>query len=251
MFAEASEGAPAPPRQKRLRGEDGAEGGGEGTAGPGLNTKEKQLMKEMAKLILQHEDIHRSNARDGNVVLEMDGKSKLKLSLDRSVASYDKEGKAAKAEAEEQDETYLGNPQGKKPDAFLRAILYHLHVALKENTELVGADMNESDASAVKNAAEIVNAAGARAPQKNSFQATRCFMIECKDEEKDGKVRWILAADRHRQVVEAIRALKPAKKWQEKIGLVIDDDYAPRSKCAKKVEELAFKAKPKAKGKKK
>ena len=60
-----------------------------------------------------------------------------------------------------------------------------------------------------------------------------------------------MAADRHWQVVEAIRELKQAKKWQEKVGLEIDDDYAPRSKCAKKIEELAFKAKPKSKGKKK
>ena len=52
-------------------------------------------------------------------------------------------------------------------------------------------------------------------------------------------------------MIEFIRALRQATKWQELAGVQIDDDYAPRSKAAKKVEELAFKPKAKAKGKKK
>eukprot|EP00959_Pyramimonas_sp_CCMP1952_P237287 4959376-Pyramimonas_sp.AAC.1 len=59
----------------------------------------------------------------------------------------------------------------------LRAVLYHLQVALKENADPVVTDMGEGDAAAVQGAAEAVGAAGAKAPQKNSFQATRCFMI--------------------------------------------------------------------------
>eukprot|EP00959_Pyramimonas_sp_CCMP1952_P435509 9119148-Pyramimonas_sp.AAC.1 len=108
--------------------------------------------------------------------------------------------------------------------------------------------MNESDLQQVLLASKAVVAAGVKAPQTHSFQATRCFVLERRGVEEEGKVRRVVAADRHRELIESMRALRQASKWQRVTGIRVDADHAPRSEAAKKVEELAFKPKAKANG---
>eukprot|EP00959_Pyramimonas_sp_CCMP1952_P148981 3117021-Pyramimonas_sp.AAC.1 len=69
----------------------------------------------MAKLVLQHEDRDRATHRDNNVVLELDSKAELKLSLDRAADPHDSEGKAAKAAAAERTRCTKGIRRGSAP----------------------------------------------------------------------------------------------------------------------------------------
>ena len=139
-------------------GEEGA-GGSAGLASSS-NADDRILVKEMAKLLLQHEDTMRSNTQDQNVVLELEQQSTMKASMDRALEQYDEAGKVAREAAKEKGVTFMGNPQGKKPDTLLRAVIYHLHFALLKKPDVVMEGLGDEGLKEVKAAAEIVVEAG-------------------------------------------------------------------------------------------
>ena len=222
---------------KRKAGEDADdEGVDEITEKVGTISMDKNLLKNMAKLLLQHEDSIRVNSRDDNVVLEIDEKHMLFKAMEDSSEAYQKEGTKAREEAATNGTTFMGNPQGKKPDALFRSLLFHIGKHL-DNLQAKIAEQQPPPTPQLVEALDHLVSTGSKAPQKDSYQSSRCFKVPVRD---SAKVRWIFAASRHPDVIASFRTVMKHKDSMDILGFQLCDDFAPRSRAAKAIEATVF-----------
>ena len=112
--------------KKRVADEAGVAEGGHGKedeAPTGISTKDKLMMK----LLLLHEDNFRGSARDQNVVARLKRGSQMQLALEAGIQNYQRIGKEARSAVEPSE--FRGHPLGKKPDVYLRMLLFRLSEA--------------------------------------------------------------------------------------------------------------------------
>ena len=182
------------------------------------------LMFALAKLTLQHEQERQNRARSENVVLQASASHPMMQRLEAMVEMYDQEGKTARAN---QGDQYAGHTQWKRPDALLRGVLYRLAGNVRENQQVVEQRLQTEETVA------------AQAAQNRDLKALRCFRVKSKDEAGQDIVRWIFAPSRQRQLTEDLWTLREAKTL-EPLQVHLLEDFAPRTKAAKQVQQLAF-----------
>ena len=149
--------------------------------------------------------------------------------LEAMVEMYDQEGKTARANQVDQ---YAGHTQGKRPDA-----LFRLAENVPENQQVVEQRLQteETVAAALGRVLKVRE----QAAQNRDLKALRCFRVKSKDEDGQDIVRWIFAPSRQRQLTEDLWTLRQAKTL-EPLQVHLLEDFAPRTKAAKKVQQLAF-----------
>eukprot|EP00959_Pyramimonas_sp_CCMP1952_P210798 4411281-Pyramimonas_sp.AAC.1 len=99
----------------------------------------------------------------------------MKRSMDRAGESRHSEGKIVEAVAAEKCAMHMDHPQGARPETLSRAVLHHLLRASREHGAAleVGAPHGGQHWAPAASKASI--AAGEKAPEKNSPQASRRF----------------------------------------------------------------------------
>ena len=196
------------------------------------------LMIALAKLTLQHEQERQNRARSENVVLQASASHPVMHRLEAVDEMYDQEGNTAGAN---QGEKYAGRTQGKRPDALFRGVLHRLAENVRENQQVVEQRLQteESVAAALKRVLKM----GEQAAQNRDLKALRCFRVKSKDEARQDIVRWIFAPSRQRQLTEDLWTLREAKTL-EPLQVYLLKDFAPRTKAAKQVQQLAFETVP-------
>ncbi|CAK0795511.1 unnamed protein product [Prorocentrum cordatum] len=209
-------------------------------AGPSGISKKDRLM---TKLLLRHEDNFRGSARDQNVVVKLKTGSQMQLALAAGIQNYLKVGKEARAAVEPSE--YRGHPLGKKPDAYLRMLLFRLSEAVEGKLEDVRAAVAQGPQPVESKEALrlVVNLGKSLNNKEVRLKATRCFDVQTKTD-VDGKTveetKWIFAAMAHPPLMQAMYCLKENGGLQS-VNIVLEDDTAPRSKDAKELEKLVFK----------
>lgn len=196
-----------------------------------------ELVKAMAKLLLVHEGERRAAARDANFVLEVKATSELQQVLARAVALYDATMKSER----EKEGPYRGHPDGKRPDAFFRSLLFRLHQLVEQNQsalEQTAAQMSAEVKLDAQQALSKLKLCGAKAgtDEGKNLRATRCFSLEANEGEV---VKWIFALEGEPYVKDIFLALRRTQVL-EGLGVRLTHDFAPQHKAAKKIQALAF-----------
>ena len=160
------------------------------------------LMIALAKLTLQYEQERQNRARSENFVLEA------------MVGMYEQEGKTTRAN---QGDHYAGHPQGKRPDALFRGVLYWLVESVRENQQAIEQRLqtDEPVAAALKRVLQV----GEQAAQNRDLKALRCFRVKSKDEAGQDVVRWIFAPSRQQQLADDLWTLREAKTLGASAGV--------------------------------
>ncbi|CAK0821997.1 unnamed protein product [Prorocentrum cordatum] len=145
-------------------------------------------------------------------------------------------------EREKEDE-FEGHPWGKRPDAQMKMVLYRITEALQANEAAVEAAIQQGpDPSATKQAVKCIAEWSTRVQDTTTiFHATRCFMVTTQDTANHEVKKWIFATCHHPELQQAFMQLRD-NGGALAAGLLLERDTAPRSKAAKTVERLAFKA---------
>ncbi|CAK0823905.1 unnamed protein product [Prorocentrum cordatum] len=196
----------------------------------------------MTKLLLQREANFSGSARDQNVVVRLKVGSQMQMALAASTAHYQKVGKEARDTVAAAD--YGGHPLGKKPDAYLRMLLFRLSESVEARYDEVKAAVAQGphpqeSASALTTLVEFGKSL--KDPEVR-LKATRCFDVRVTttiDGEEVEEAKWIFAAVAHPAVMAAMYALK-TNGGLKSVSLILEDDEAPRSKAAKELEKLVF-----------
>eukprot|EP00959_Pyramimonas_sp_CCMP1952_P397987 8338863-Pyramimonas_sp.AAC.1 len=153
----------------------------------------------------------------------------MQVALESSTAHYQKVGKEARDAVAAAD--YRGHPLGKKPDAYLRMLLFRLSEAVGARLEEVkaavaqGTNPQES-ASALTT---LVEFGGGLKDSEVKLKATRCFdakVTSTIDGEEVEEAKWIFAAMAHPTVTAALYVLK-ANGRLKSVSLILEDDEAP------------------------
>ena len=231
MFGELG-AAPAAARTDNRRPAEGADDTSELT----------KLNRLFAQLLLQHEDHNRGNLRDQNIVAITKKESQFSKSLEAALQDYDARGKTAKDQAKDQNETYTGNPSGKKPDAMLRSVVHYIAAAYQQKKQEVdaAAAQGENPEKALAALAKIVEAAVKARDMSKKFTATRCFRVETKDSEGAEVHKWIFACNSMGDVMRSFETLRENRCLQA-AAITLDWDHAPRSQAAKSIDSIVFK----------
>ncbi|CAK0838736.1 unnamed protein product [Prorocentrum cordatum] len=153
--------------------------------------------KLVTKLLLQREDNFRGSARDKNAVVKLKTGSQMQLALAAGIQNYQKVGRDARAAVEPIE--HRGHPHGKKPDAYLRILLFRLSEAIEGRIEDVLAAVAQGPHPAEsKEALRLAVEFGKSLNDKEAkLKATRCFDVQTKTD-VDGKTveetKWSKAA---------------------------------------------------------
>ena len=192
------------------------------------------LVIALAKLTLHHEQERQNRTRSENVVLQASASHPMMQRLEAMVEMYDQEGKTARAN---QGDQYAGHTQGKRPDALFRGVLYRLAENVRENQQVVDQRLQTEEmvAAALKRVLKVEE----QAAQNRDLKALRCFRVKSKDEAGQDIVRWIFAPSRQRQPTEDLWTLREARTL-EPLQVHLLEEFAPRTKAAKQVQQLAF-----------
>jgi len=142
----------------------------------------------------------------------------------------------------EKSDPFLGHPWGKKPNAMLRALLVcftenfasPVAASFKDNAEIQGAW------GVILHAARLARAGDP------SIISTRCFRVQLQDASVV-RSRWIFAAQRLAEVVSAFQVLQKHHVTDE-LGVIVDDDTAPKSGTSQKIHNLIYGATSKGSG---
>jgi hypothetical protein len=110
--------------------EDEVEEKGAKTAGSDRIVNIHKLTLAVAKVSLMHEAERRAAVRDQHVVLDMPEDSLIHKGMMQSTAAYEKAGKEERQRAKDAAEDFKGHSMGKKPDAFLRFLMFRTSEAL-------------------------------------------------------------------------------------------------------------------------
>ena len=150
--------------------------------------------------------------------------------LEAMVEMYDQEVKTARAN---QGDKYVGHTQGKRPDALFRGVLYRLAENVRENQQVIEQRLQTEEmfAAALKRVLKV----GEQAAQNRHLKALRCFRVKSKDEAGQDIVRWIFAPSRQRQLTEDLWTLRETKTLEPLL-----EDFTPRTKAAKQVQQVGF-----------
>mmetsp|Transcript_9709 Transcript_9709/g.25806 ORF Transcript_9709/g.25806 Transcript_9709/m.25806 type:complete len:246 (-) Transcript_9709:280-1017(-) len=217
------------------RAAEGADAG-EDVEGDEALGNQKQLLKAMARLLLQREGDRRAHARDDNIVMEIAEDSSLQTLLDKAEECYDETGKSARKAPD-----FQGHPEGKRPGAMMRSILQRFAQVAQEGQAVLGptvAQLPDPGKQEVTGALALLQEWGTKAasPAGRELRATRCFHLPLNSEDK---VRWIFALKAELKV-EAMFHLFRATQCLRPLDISFQFDHAPESKAAKEVKELAF-----------
>ena len=116
--------------------------------------------------------------------------------LERGIEDYAEQGTKARQKAKEDEATYMGHPAGKKPDAYLRMLLFRLQEQQQVlQTEIDAAVAQGPKPAETKAALSLIVAQGLAAADKEQgakLKATRCFCIEVEDSKQS---KWIFACN--------------------------------------------------------
>ncbi|CAK0846574.1 unnamed protein product [Prorocentrum cordatum] len=228
-----------------IRKRDAGEAGVESTK-PTADTEVAGISKKdrlMTKLLLQHADNFRGSARDQNAVVRLRAGSQMQVALESSTSHYQKAGKEARDTVAAAD--YRGHPLGKKPDAYLRMLLFRLSEAVGDRLEEVKAAVAQG-ANPQKSALALMTLVEFGKSLKDpevKLKATRCFdarVTKTIDGKEVEEAKWIFAAMSHPAATSALHVLK-ANGGVKSASLILEDDEAPRSKTAKELEKMIFK----------
>ena len=117
------------------------------------------------------------------------------------------------------------------------SVLYGLAENVRQNQQVVEQRLQteETVAAALKRVLNV----GEQAAQNRDLKALRCFRVKSKDEAGQDIVRWIFAPSRQRQLTEDLWTLRDAKTL-EPLQVHLLEDFAPRTKAATQVQQLAF-----------
>ena len=127
-----------------------------------------------------------------------------------------------------------GRPQ--RPDAVLSGVLCRLAESVQENQQAFEQrrQTEETVAAALKRVLKV----GEQAAQNRDLKALRCFRVKSKDDAGQDIVRWIFAPSRQQQLADDLWTLREAKTL-ELLQIYPQEDFAPRTKAAKQVQQLA------------
>ncbi|CAK0902330.1 unnamed protein product [Prorocentrum cordatum] len=211
----------------------------------------RRFQREMAKLLMHHEDFCRSGSRDDNFVLSLVTGAPIQVALDNGAKDYGKTGKEAR-EAAPDLASYKGHPKGKRPDCFLRMVLFRMGEACEAKLERVrvAIQQGEDPAAALEALKVLQTYAGRVQDPAFHFISTRCFHVQATEgEEGEEKevTKWIFACNHHPDLRGALHTLR-VNGGLSGANLVLTYDQAPRCKQAKLVEKLAFKSQGGASG---
>ena len=156
-------------------------------------------MIALAKLTLPHEQERQNRARSENVVLQASASHPMMQRLEAMVEMYEQEGKTTRAN---QGNHYTGHPQGKRPDALFRGVLYRLAESVQVNPQAFEQRLQteETVAAALKRVLKV----GEQAAQNRDLKALRCFRVKSKDDARQDIVRWIIAPSRQQQLADGL-----------------------------------------------
>ncbi|CAK0823847.1 unnamed protein product, partial [Prorocentrum cordatum] len=227
-------GAMFTPAAELLKTRDAGEAGVESIDAANKNTEIAGISKKdrsMTKLLLQREDNSRGSARGQNVVARLEVGSQMQMALAASTAHDQKVGGEARDTVAAAD--YRGHPLGKKPDAYLRMLLFRLSEPVEARYDEV------KSASALTTLVEF--GTSLKDPEVR-LKATRCFDVRVMttiDGEEVEEAKWIFTAMAHPTAMAATYALK-TNGGLKSVSLILEDEEAPRSKTAKELEKLVF-----------
>ena len=146
---------------------------------------------------------------------------------------YEQEGKNTRIS---QGDHYAGHPEGKRPDALFRGVLYRLAESVRENLQTIEQRLQKEEmtAAALKRILKMEK----QAAQNRDLKALRCFQVKSEDEAGQDIIRWIFAPSRQ-QLADDLWILREAKTL-EPLQIYLQEDFAPKTKAAKQVHQLAF-----------
>lgn len=200
------------------------------------SSSQGQLLRALAKLTLQLEGERRSHARDDNFVVQYAQGGPLDEALKYTVQQYEETGRKAR-----EGEGFMGHPEGKRPDALFRGLLFRLQQQVAAKPEAFN---NGFTSSTEPVRTEILGALGvlklwgdmAGSEKGKEIRATRCFNLAANAE---GKVKWVFAIKQHEVLERAFSCLREHMVLEAiEVDLLVD--HAPQSKAAKEVQKLAF-----------
>lgn len=201
---------------------------------------DSKLLEAVAALALQHESERRSTARDQNVVFKMKKESKVAASMEKGSDEYSKDGKAAREAAESEGKEYKGNPNGKKPDALLRMLLWKVaeeiteDVVAKARTAVQADPTQEAAATRALEVLQRVRQLGLAQKDNLALRATRCFSVVPAGDAT--VVKWIWAAQGVPELTAMARELRETKALRL-VDIEVEEDEAPQSRAAKEVQK--------------
>ena len=213
-----------------------------------------KLLEAVAALTLIHESERRSAARDQNVVFQMAKDSGVAVLMAKGSDEYARDGKVARENAESQGTSFEGNPNGKKPDALLRLLLWRVAEAITDDVVTkaqTAVQQDPAQEAAAKRALEVlqrVRQMGLVQKDNKALRATRCFTVASQDK---GVVKWIWSAQAVPELVAMGRELHETKALRL-VGIEVMEDEAPQARAAKDVrgmlDSLASGSRGKGKG---
>ncbi|CAK0892723.1 unnamed protein product [Prorocentrum cordatum] len=243
MFApieEMTKGAKRPAEEGRAKG--GEEAAADSQGG-GAETRRLTLL--MAKLLLQHEDKNRGDARGDNFTVTLLQDSPLQRALAAGVDRYQAANKKAQEDAG--DGEFKGNPLGKRPDVYAKQLIFRLHEAAKAaGAKVTDAAKQGTMAEETLQALDTLSKYATLVQDPGfRFTATRCFSVDLTnqddaDEEDKPSVRWVFAVNHHVDLKAALMTLR-LNGCLQACHVNLGFDHAPRCRTAKAIEKIAFK----------
>ena len=199
-----------------------------------------KLGKALARLVLQHEDTLCSSSRDDNFAMAMKSEVQLNQALLNGADIYNEAGKK---ERKDKGDDYRGHPMGKKPNAFMKMVLFRLAEVMTANKDkILEASAQGPEPQDTQKAIKLLLDQGAVACEKEfKMTATRCFFIKTEDGAGKELTKWIFALN-HPNHIDLKMAFNLIRNngCLVAIGISLEADTGPRSKAAKEVQKLAF-----------
>lgn len=239
MFAHAPPDAPM--RTKRSRVEE------DNDTAMITSQESQKLLNAVARQALLHEQSRQEFARTDNRVLKANVNTQFSRDMEHTINQYEETGKQARTNPD-----FAGHPEGKKPDAFGRALI--VRVSQQLNTPAVQEALTKLEPETQQKLVPVVQRWHALAQTLQTdganFKTVRCFRVLVDD--KKG-TKWIIYT-KHANVMADIEILGQCKVL-EAAGIQITDDHAPASSVSIEIHDLlikmgVFKGKTKGKGRK-
>jgi len=245
----ANDGKAVTPKVTNSKGKSSNRGSASGPS-PGNDDDEsgtvkvdKKTWNAAMRMIVKHEWHIKADERDENLVLVCREDNILAVTMLKWQASYDKI--AAEKPIPEGQTKYMGHPEGKRPSAMFRHLIYRFAQVLEKNVVSVSPaiDLLPEVKSAV---AGIIDSAVQWKSDKTKV-ATRCFCIKFKNPDTDSpSIKFIFAVNKEPELMNLFRTVMNADFLNRaKAGVAICEDDAPISADAKIVQKATKSRKPK------
>ena len=189
-------------------------------------SRDAKLLDAVAMLTLNLESERRTTARDQNTVFKSRKDSELAGTLQEGIEAYAIEGQNARDAVKNKGEQYQGHPQGKRPDASLRLLLWRVAQLITDEAVKTAPDPG-------KQVLLNLRAVGNEAKTSTDVRAPRCVVVPA----DDNHVTWIWAAESKPELRELGPVLRAGAVLAQ-FGIATDEDTVPTSKQAKLVSTL-------------